>query len=105
MGTTGQEHHNMQNAITEREVGELIASLRSLNSNLDHLRISLDRIDARVAKVEHLEYRLQEVEDLEPCIKQLKEHYLTTKGQRTMLAWIPTILSTVLTAMVLMDKI
>ena len=67
----------MQNAITEREVGELIASLRSLNSNLDHLRISLDRIDARVAKVEHLEYRLQEVEDLEPCIKPVSYTHLT----------------------------
>lgn len=105
METTGQEPRNMERAITEREVGELIASLRSLNSNLDHLRISLDRIDARVAKVEHLEYRLAEVEDMEPCIKQLKEHYLTTKGQTKMLAWIPTVLSTILTAIVLLDKI
>ena len=95
----------MEKGISEREVGELIASLRSLNANLDHLRISLDRIDARVAKVEHLEYRLAEVEEFEPCIKQLKEHYLTTKGQRTMLAWIPTILSTILAITVLMDKI
>lgn len=95
----------MEKGITEREVGELIASIRSLNANLDHLRISLERIDTRVAKVEHLEYRLAEVEDMEPCIKQLKEHYLTTKGQTKVLTWIPTILSTVLTATVLMDKI